>query len=343
MSSLFSILRPYVFKLDPEVAHEMVRHSARWVTPSIAKKVRQKVLGASPDSFSLPGIVPSFDNSVGLAAGFDKNAEMLWLMYALGYGFVEVGTVTPLPQEGNPKPRIFRLPEQKSLINRLGFNNVGMAEFYKNFTKYPKPPFPVGINIGKNKNTPNEQALSDYQKCAQLLAPLADYLVINLSSPNTPGLRGLLELEFLKKLETEIVLKYQPLPVFLKIPPLADMPQLPELVEFVLKSKFAGVIASNTTVQREQIGIGANAESGGISGQVLHPLALQTVQMLCDARKKLELPNKIIVGVGGIMDSQSLASMRATGCDLQQVYTGMIYGGPQFVATLVKKVRPHKN
>lgn len=276
-----------------------------------------------------------FPNPVGLAAGFDKDARHLHALSVLGFGFIEVGTVTPLPQPGNPKPRSFRLPKDEALINRMGFNNQGVdvaaarIMHYRNSSKYPVI---IGGNIGKNKITPNEKAVDDYVICFQKLFDVVDYFVVNVSSPNTPGLRELQEKgplkELLQRLQTLNLPHENPKPIFLKIAPDLTNEQLNDIAEIILETKIAGVIATNTTISRgglktsssqvEKIG------AGGLSGK---PIAQRSTEIIRHLKAKSQ--NRFaIMGVGGIHSAADAKEKLTAGADLIQIYTGMIYEGP---------------
>jgi len=274
-----------------------------------------------PPSFSL-----RFSTRLGLAAGFDKQAEVFSGLSYLGFGFVEVGTVTPEPQEGNPKPRIWRVGNQ-SLVNHLGFNSVGLTQFTKNLKKGLRYPHaPLWANIGKNKSTTEEEAVRDYEKCFELLEPWVDGFVVNISSPNTPGLRSLQSEKFLSEL-----LKVMPFekPNFIKLSPDLDEKQFREICEWVLREPLiSGLILTNTSViLREKLG----HEKGGLSGP---PLLVESLDRVKQARDILK-EQKMIVGVGGISSSLDALRMREAGADLLEIYTAFIYQGPD----LVKKIR----
>ena len=278
-----------------------------------------------------------FPNPVGLAAGFDKNAELIDELTCLGFGFIEIGTITPKGQSGNDKPRLFRLPADKALINRMGFNNEGLEAAIKNL-KNRKSKIIIGGNIGKNKITPNENALDDYRICFEGLFPWVDYFVVNVSSPNTPNLRELQEKEPLTKLLLGIQeinnKKEKPKPILLKIAPDLTKTQLDDIVEIVSETKIAGIIATNTTINKENLhtpksridSIGA----GGLSGK---PIAKRSTEVIRYIHQKSNgsIP---IIGVGGIADAKDAQEKLDAGACLVQLYTGFIYEGPAVVSKI---------
>jgi dihydroorotate dehydrogenase len=278
-----------------------------------------------------------FPNPVGLAAGFDKDARWLGEMATLGFGFVEIGTVTPVSQPGNPKPRLFRLPQDNGIINRMGFNNGGMDKAVERLKQRPRGLL-VGGNIGKNKVTPNEDAISDYEKCFEALHPHVDYFVVNVSSPNTPGLRELQEKEPLAKLLLALVQqnesKTAQRPIFLKIAPDLTNDQLDDIIALVTETQISGVIATNTTIERgglktskpEIEAIGA----GGLSGAPLRERSTEVIRYL-HTHSDGAFP---IIGVGGICSPQDALEKLEAGATLLQVYSGLVYAGPG----LIKKI-----
>lgn len=275
-----------------------------------------------------------FKNPVGLAAGFDKNALMVDELAALGFGFVEIGTLTPLPQEGNPQPRLFRLPADKSLINRMGFNNEGVKAAVQRL-RTRKSTVLIGGNIGKNKVTPNEQAISDYEICYDALYDVVDYFVVNISSPNTPGLRELQEKEPLRNLLTALKIKNEarpkPKPLLLKIAPDLSSHQLDDIVEICMDLKMDGIIATNTTISRE--GLQTKKQTvekygaGGLSGKGLKKRSTEVIRYL-HQKTQGKIP---IVGVGGIASPKDALEKLEAGATLVQLYTGFIYEGPALI------------
>jgi dihydroorotate dehydrogenase len=290
--------------------------------PEVAMLLRRHV-GAHRPSLRVRMAGLDFPNPVGLGAGLDKNAEALAGLFALGFGFVEVGTVTPRPQPGNPKPRIFRLPEQQALINRMGFNNEGMDGVAARLRELEWRPGPIGVNIGKNKDTPLEGAAEDYARCARTLGPLGDYLVVNLSSPNTPGLRQLQEPRALEAILRAVRAVVPARPLLLKIAPdLAD-----EAVDAVVDVARAcgadGLICTNTTLSRPEPHLLAG-EAGGLSGR---PLFQRSTEVLRRAFRRAQgaLP---LIGVGGVFSGEDAWAKICAGASLVQVYSGLVYGGP---------------
>lgn len=280
-----------------------------------------------------------FKSRLGLAAGFDKNALMYKGLSNLGFGFVEIGTVTPIPQNGNPKPRLFRLKSDKALINRMGFNNKGLFHAVKMLRNRPKDII-IGGNIGKNKITPNESAKNDYISCFKALHPYVDYFAINVSSPNTPGLRELQDKEPLLDLlmslqEINFSFKKQK-PILLKIAPDLSEKQLDDIIEIIVKSGIRGVIATNTTTVRDKLVTNpveiASIGSGGLSGRPLFDRSLEVVKYLKDHSKG----QFTIIGVGGIFSADDALKMLRAGADLIQVYTGFVYNGPALISEINK-------
>jgi dihydroorotate dehydrogenase len=341
---MYSLLKPILFQFDPEKVHHSVVHNlkrfnrlpggaalSRAVWAFADKKLEREVFGLK------------FKNPVGLAAGFDKNAEMIAEMGNLGFGFVEVGTVTPLPQPGNDKPRMFRLPADNALINRMGFNNEGVdiaAERIKAYrgSKNNDSGLIIGGNIGKNKNTPNEDAVSDYIKCFDRLFDVVDYFVVNVSSPNTPNLRALQEKEPLKNILNTLQQRNHKdgisRPILLKIAPDLTNEQLDDIVEIVQETKIAGVIATNTTISRDGLTSANKTEMGGLSGKPLTVRSTEVIKYLADQSGK-SFP---IIGVGGIHSPQDALDKLNAGASLVQLYTGFIYEGPGLISRINKKI-----
>jgi dihydroorotate dehydrogenase len=338
---MYALLRPLLFSMPPERAH----HFTFGLLELAAKLPGALALagGAKPPAKSAVEVMGlKFPSPVGLAAGMDKDAKHVDAMAALGFGFIEVGTLTPKPQPGNEQPRLFRLPADRALINRMGFNNGGVVEAVERLRKR-RPGIIVGGNIGKNKITPNEQAVNDYITCFEALYPVVDYFVVNVSSPNTPGLRELQEkgplLEILGRLK-ELGDQRSggpegrnmiPKPILLKIAPdLADA-QLEDVCSVVKESGIAGVIATNTTIARDKLttpkteveAMGA----GGVSGAPVRQRSTEVVRYL---RQQLPRP-LVIIGVGGIDSADAALEKLSAGADLVQVYTGLIYEGPALV------------
>ncbi len=341
---MFRILRPLLFSLPPETAHRRMVGLLRTLSGTLLGRSFLRTLFAGDDhggGRELSGI--EFPDRVGLAAGFDKNAEAVRAMEALGFGFMEVGTVTPLPQKGNPPPRIFRLREDRALINRLGFNNDGVEKVADRLRRVKERRIVVGGNIGKNKDTPNERAVADYEACFRTLFDLVDYFVVNVSSPNTPGLRGLQEKGALRpildRLQGMDIQMAAPKPLFIKIAPDLDAPALDGVIDTALESGVAGIVATNTTQDRpalktsqdrlERIG------DGGLSGA---PLADRSTGMIryIEERSGGALP---VIGVGGIDSPERAREKVRAGADLIQLYTGFIYEGPCLIRRIQKALR----
>ncbi|GAB3935720.1 quinone-dependent dihydroorotate dehydrogenase [Mucilaginibacter myungsuensis] len=342
---MYSLLKPILFKFDPEKVHHAVTDGLRLLNnipggAGISKAVWLiEDVRLEREVFGL-----KFKNPVGLAAGFDKNGLMVKEMANLGFGFVETGTVTPLPQGGNPTPRMFRLPKDEALINRMGFNNDGVdvvaerIKAYRASADHAKQRVIIGGNIGKNKVTPNEDAVSDYVKCFDKLFDVVDYFVVNVSSPNTPGLRALQEkeplLNILNTLQQRNIKNGVSRPILLKIAPDLTDEQLDDIVEIVQESHIAGVIATNTTISRtglQTLG-DAKEEVGGLSGKPLTQRSTEVIAYL-HQKSKGSFP---IIGVGGIHSEQDALDKITAGASLVQLYTGFIYEGPGLIGRINK-------
>lgn len=332
------LIRPVLFLFPPEFIHHLTFRLLKLINylPGVAALLRRCY--SVPDKNlerTLFGI--RFPNPVGLAAGFDKDARLIDALATLGFGFIEIGTLTPKAQPGNDKPRLFRLPADQALINRMGFNNEGVEAAVTRL-KQRKSSVIVGGNIGKNKITPNEQALDDYTICFEALYPYVDYFVVNVSSPNTPNLRALQEKEPLKQLlngvRTLNEKKPTPKPVLLKIAPDLNEAQLLDVVEILQETKTDGVIATNTTISRDGLETTelriAEIGPGGLSGR---PLTKRATEVIAFLRTKLG-PEFPIIGVGGIMTPEDALEKLKAGADLVQIYTGFIYEGPGFVKSI---------
>lgn len=306
-----------------------------------------KSISKSLFSFSHQGLEKEvfglkFKNPIGLAAGFDKNAELIHELSTFGFGFIEIGTVTPLAQPGNPKPRLFRLKKDLALINRLGFNNLGMEEAIRRLKKRPKDLI-IGGNIGKNKSTPNEEAYRDYEICLEGLYPYVDYFVVNVSSPNTPDLRALQEkeplLNLLSRLKKRMAEKIKEKPILLKIAPDLNSDQINDIVDIVLETGISGMIVSNTTIGRDGLKSDKNLfqEKGGLSGKPLREISTKIIKEI-----KNKLPDLPLIGVGGISDYESAKAKLDAGADLIQMYTGFVYEGPAIVKRINKAILKEK-
>ena len=283
-----------------------------------------------------------FKNPIGLAAGFDKDARYVNELSNLGFGFIEIGTVTPKPQPGNPKPRLFRLKADKALLNRMGFNNGGALEAAKRLKKI-RTDIIIGGNIGKNKVTPNELAVNDYLEAFEALFEMVDYFVVNVSSPNTPNLRELQDKDPLKELLQQLQFankaKPNPKPILLKIAPDITEHQLNEIVEIIKLTHLAGVVATNTTISKANLqhtnALATLYGNGGVSGA---PLTVPSTKIISMLRSKLG-PSYVIIGVGGIMSPKNAQEKLTAGADLIQVFSGFIYEGPGFVKRINEYIR----
>ncbi len=330
---LWPAARRLLFRLDPERAHGLAHRALHRVTPGAARRLRP----ATPGALAVRAFGLDFDGPVGLAAGFDKGDASVAGLFALGFSHVEIGTITPRPQPGNERPRLFRLPEHRALVNRMGFNNEGAEACARRLEALPRAARlgPVGVNVGKNKATPNEEAVSDYLACIDRLHPYADYLVVNISSPNTPGLRALQERDQLDRLLRACVGRLRDRapgkPLLVKLAPDLAPEALDEAVEVAVAAGVSGIIATNTTLSRAGVeGHPRAGEQGGLSGAPLEALATSVVRR-CYARAAGRVP---IVGVGGVMDAAGAYAKIRAGATLVQVYTGFVYGGPRFVKRL---------
>jgi dihydroorotate dehydrogenase len=334
------LIRPLLFLVDPETIHHFTFQFLRLVCklPGMKSFLRWCYSYENP-SLEKRILGLTFRNPVGLAAGFDKDAGLVDELSCLGFGFIEIGTLTPQPQAGNEKPRLFRLPGDQALVNRMGFNNEGVLEAAGRLSRRSSDVI-VGGNIGKNKFTPNEQAKDDYTYCIEALFPFVDYFVVNVSSPNTPGLRQLQEKEPLKALLLQVKAltgakeKYRP--VLLKIAPDLTVEQLDDVIEILEETKTDGVIATNTTISRDGLSA-TEAEikaigAGGLSGR---PLTEKSNEVIRYLRRQMG-PAYPIIGVGGIMTPEDAAAKLKAGADLVQVYTGFIYEGPGFVKQITR-------
>jgi dihydroorotate dehydrogenase len=284
-----------------------------------------------------------FPNPVGLAAGLDKHAEHVDALAKLGFGFLELGGVTPRPQPGNPKPRLFRLPEARAIINRYGLNSVGVEAFAENLKRARgrmRSDAVIGVNIGKNKDTPNERAADDYERCMEVVYPLAHYVSINISSPNTPGLRDLQSTQFLAALLKRLIFKRQVLrerhgrqvALVLKVSPDLDDAAIRDIADVVRRERIDGLIAGNTTVSREGVaGLRYADEEGGLSGEPLKQKALSVLKTFA-VELKGELP---LIACGGIMSGEDARARFEAGASLVQVYSGLVYRGPRLVRECV--------
>ena len=343
---MYFLLKRLLFLFDPENVHYMVTRNLQRINrlPAGGSFTRffwdLQNLKLEKEVFGL-----RFKNPVGLAAGFDKNGEMIGEMANLGFGFVEVGTVTPLAQPGNPKPRMFRLKQDEAIINRMGFNNSGVdavaeriATFRKNVSEVQKSLI-IGGNIGKNKNTPNEDAVNDYVICFDRLFDVVDYFVVNVSSPNTPGLRELQEkaplMKILNILQQRNAKNGMRRPILLKIAPDLSDEQLNDIVEIVQETKIDGIIATNTTIARTDLkSAGLKDEAGGLSGKPLTKRSTEVIRYLA----KKSGGSFPIIGVGGIHSPKDALDKLDAGASLIQLYTGFVYEGPGLIRRINKKL-----
>ena len=336
-----AFVKPALFNLDAERAHHLVFDNLR----RAARLPGAKAMLRSLYDFQHPSLAREvfglkFPNPVGLAAGFDKNAALTDELSTLGFGFVEIGTVTPRPQSGNPQPRLFRLPQDEALVNRMGFNNDGAAVVAARLARRQNRQLIIGGNIGKNKDTPNERAAEDYVACFEALAEEVDYFVVNVSSPNTPNLRQLQEKEplirLLQQVQTRNLSRAQPRPLLLKIAPDLTDSQLDDILDIARETKLSGLVSTNTTISREGLvtdaGQVAALGAGGLSGRPLRARATEVIRYL-HQRSQGALP---IIGAGGIHSAADAQEKLAAGASLVQLYTGFVYEGPALVSQINK-------
>jgi dihydroorotate dehydrogenase len=327
------ILRPILFQFDPEAVHHFSFNALKFAykIPGFSSILKKSfVLEDKRLEREVFGL--KFKNPVGLAAGFDKNAELYQELSSLGFGFIEIGTVTPKAQSGNPKKRSFRLKQDSAIINRFGFNNEGVEEAVKRLKQ--NQDILIGGNIGKNKVTPNEEAIHDYDISFEALFDYVDYFVVNVSSPNTPNLRALQDKEPLQKLLNHLQAKNEkkpkPKPILLKIAPDLTEEQLMDIIDIVISSKIAGVIATNTTISREGLSSTHKDEAGGLSGKPLTKSSTEVIRFL-STKSNNAFP---IIGVGGIMTPQDALEKLDAGASLVQLYTGFVYEGPSLIKAI---------
>lgn len=335
-------LRPFLFLFQPETAHHLTFFLLKLINKlPLGRTIfswsnRRNNAGVATEIFGL-----KFPNKVGLAAGLDKNAEAIDMFAAMGFGFVEIGTVTPKPQPGNPKPRLFRLKKDQALINRMGFNNDGV-KVIKERLKKRKSKILVGGNIGKNKVTPNEEAVNDYIICFNELFDVVDYFVVNVSSPNTPGLRELQEKEPLSNILNTLMVENKKRelakPILLKIAPDLTEDQLTDIIDIVEATKISGVIATNTTIDRSGLvtseSMVESIGAGGLSGKPVQSKSTEVIKFLSE-KSNGSFP---IIGVGGINSGKSALEKIEAGASLVQVYSGFIYEGPALISAINKSI-----
>lgn len=333
---MYSIFKHILFLLNPEAAHAITMKALRWILkiPFLGELFTYH--HSAP--VRLAGI--EFKNKLGMAAGFDKNAEYIDLLHAIGFGFVEIGTVTPEPQDGNPKPRLFRLRQDEALMNRMGFNNLGVQKVVENLKLHQDKNFIIGGNIGKNKWTPNEGAHLDYLKCFEAMYPYVHYFVVNVSSPNTPNLRALQDKDTLIQI-FEVLQNYRSQqsvskPIFLKIAPDLTDGQIDDIISVYRLMKIDALIVSNTTIDYEVLSdnkaFAYKEKMGGISGK---PIANKTNDVIRLLKQKDQSIS--IIGVGGIDSATTAQEKLDLGCELIQVYTGFVYKGPQLIKDILGK------
>ncbi|WP_430612121.1 quinone-dependent dihydroorotate dehydrogenase [Flavobacterium sp. JP2137] len=337
-----SLIRPILFRFDPEKVHHFTFFSMRWMNkiPGVSALIRSQCQVNDPrlarEVFGL-----TFKNPVGLAAGLDKDAAMFSELENFGFGFIEIGTLTPKAQDGNPKKRLFRLKLDQGIINRMGFNNGGVDAAVSRLKKNKGTL--IGGNIGKNKLTANEDAIGDYEICFEALFDHVDYFVVNVSSPNTPNLRALQDKEPLKALLHALQLKNAqkatPKPILLKIAPDLTDDQLLDIIEIVDETKIAGVIATNTTISRDHLLSPAQSEMGGLSGKPLAKRSTEVIRFLADKSNR-SFP---IIGVGGIHTAEDALEKLDAGASLVQLYTGFIYEGPALIKSINKALLAKAN
>jgi dihydroorotate dehydrogenase len=324
----YSLLRRALFLLEPERSHHLSLEALKWGEQlHLGCLYRKKTADYPVTAMGL-----TFPNPIGLAAGLDKNGDYIDALGDLGFGFVEIGTVTPRPQPGNPQPRLFRLPEQEAIINRMGFNNKGVDYLVRQVGKRRYKGI-LGINIGKNADTPVEQAGRDYLTCLERVYAYADYVAVNLSSPNTPGLRSLQQGDAMKKLISELAdsrallsaRHRKHVPMLVKVAPDMSDEDIHRIAEVALEYRMDGLIATNTTISRDRVKDSVHAqEAGGLSGKPVFDVSTHVLQEL-----KKNLGGKLcLIGVGGIDSAQTAQAKLAAGADLIQIYTGFIYRGP---------------
>ena len=335
-------IRPFLFSLDPEKAHHFTFKYLKFVhkIPLVPLLIR-KIYNVEHPSLHREAFGLHFKNPIGLAAGLDKDAKLYKELANLGFGFIEIGTITPKPQPGNPKKRLFRLIEDQGIINRMGFNNEGVEAAVKRLKKNTN--VLIGGNIGKNKTTPNEEAVNDYLICFEQLFNYVDYFVVNVSSPNTPNLRTLQEKEPLKQLlstlqNTNLTHK-NPKPILLKIAPDLTDEQLSDIIEIVQETHIAGVIATNTTIGREGLVSDNQKETGGLSGKPLKGRSTEVIRFLSE-KSNHAFP---IIGVGGIFSETDALEKLEAGASLIQLYTGFIYEGAGLIKRINKQLIANVN
>ena len=341
-ADMYAIFKPFIFRIQPEKAHYLTMSLMVFVCRNaMVKRLLTQLFRVSDVSLEVEIAGLRFPNRVGLAAGFDKDARWLHEMKTLGFGFVEIGTLTPIGQDGNPQPRLFRLPEDQGVINRMGFNNGGVDDAVVRLKQRPENLI-IGGNIGKNKVTPNEEALNDYVTCFDALHPHVDYFALNVSSPNTPGLRALQDKAplrlLLKAVMDRNIAASPPRPVFLKIAPDLSNEQLDDMIALVQETGIDGIIATNTTIERSGLVTPADEVekmgAGGLSGEPVRKRSTEVIRYL-HQKSNGSFP---IIGVGGICSAEDAQEKLEAGASLVQVYSGLIYAGPGLVKNINKSI-----
>jgi dihydroorotate dehydrogenase len=340
---MYTLLRKVLFLFDAEKVHYFATNSLRLILKlPFSRLVFNKLFYINNPILEKNLFGLTFKNPVGLAAGFDKNASMFQDLEYLGFGFIEIGTVTPKAQSGNDKPRLFRLTKDQAILNRMGFNNDGLIAVKKRLKNRRNTKLIIGGNIGKNKTTPNEEAINDYKLCFEELFDVVDYFVVNVSSPNTPNLRELQEKEPLMKILSELQLmnfqkKFQK-PILLKIAPDLSNEQLDDIIDIVQETKIAGVIATNTTINRTELKTDTKTvESLGLGGISGKPLTKRSTEVIKYLHKKSN-GSFPIIGVGGIHSPEDAIEKLRAGASLIQLYTGFIYEGPAIVKKINQEI-----
>lgn len=335
------LIRPILFRFDPEEVHYFTFSLVKFLCKiPFVPNLLKSIYAVDDQRLEREVFGLKFKNPVGLAAGFDKDAKLYNELSNFGFGFIEIGTLTPKPQDGNPKKRLFRLKEDNAIINRMGFNNGGVEAAVLRLQQ--NKGVLIGGNIGKNKVTPNENATSDYLICFDALFNYVDYFVVNVSSPNTPNLRALQEkeplTELLNTLQSHNLLHKNPKPILLKIAPDLTNEQLLDIIDIINDSKIAGVIATNTTISRDGLQSENKAETGGLSGKPLTNRSTEVIRFLSEKSNKA-FP---IIGVGGIHSAQDAIDKLEAGASLVQLYTGFIYEGPSLIKEINQKILAKK-
>jgi dihydroorotate dehydrogenase len=343
MSAFYEkIIRPLIFKMEPERAHDLTLTVLRWAgtLPAMAGLIRRWFAAHSHDDLSVDAFGLKFSNPVGLAAGYDKDGLAWRGLMALGFGHIEVGTVTPHPQTGNPKPRIFRIPEENAMINRMGFPGEGADIVVRRLAsrETSRSPLVIGVNIGRNKDTPNEEASQDYLDLFEKFFNVSDYMTVNVSSPNTVGLRRLQARDQLEDLLGQLRFVRSKMdvykPIMVKLSPDLNDEELEDALGAILATEMDGVVATNTTVSRDGLNSSIGTEAGGLSGV---PLKMRSRRLVSEIYQRTggKLP---IIGVGGIMNSEDARLILDAGASLIQVYTGLVYRGPGLVKEILESL-----